>query len=113
MDERVKRYCLYIDIEAENAEYDCWRPVDYVLLCDSPKESVIEDLWAEIQNFKQGDWELRKKGKMEYTVFIYKTDDEDSEDFYEEWNMGRYMSLKRAKGFMNLVVKKFGKGLDK
>ena len=103
----ASEYDLYIEIESVDSEGNCLRPVDDVCLCSSSEESVVEDMWAEIQNFKEGDWERVQEGETEYTVYIYKTNEDDSIEFHEEWSLGRYLSLEKAKEFMGVVVKKF------
>lgn len=114
-----KRYMLRVSVEGVDKNDDCERCLDNygtidMLLFESDDSQEIENLFAELQHVSKedGDWEDNKRQYTEYTVFIFKEDDyvetgqvEESHFDTEEWNLGRYTNLKRAKIFLRHVIK--------
>lgn len=111
----MKRFVLRIDIEGVNIADDCSRPLgqDYLVL-ESDNVADVESLYAVLQNEikKVNDWERRRrKHHTEYTVFMWIEDElfesgESKEEMLqrEEWSLGCYTNLKRAKKLMKQAI---------
>jgi len=104
-------YELWIDIEAVTPNDDCYRPVQDVILCESNDVKIVEGRYAKLQRLfpvveNEG---IKAEGKIVYTVFAYKRDEEGTAGFYEENDLARFTNLKNAKKLMKEVVKTFRK----
>lgn len=111
----MKRFVLRIDIEGVNIADDCSRPLgqDYLVL-ESDNVADVESLYAVLQNEikKINFFERRqRKSYTEYTVFMCLEDElfESGESKTEmlqreEWSLGCYTNLKRAKKLMKQAV---------
>lgn len=100
-------YDLRIDIEKVEPNGDCSRPVDDVLLCESEQTSVIEEQWERVRRlFPGSEWTINRD-KAIYTVFVWKIDEQESTDYYEEMDLAEFSNLKNAKKLMKEVIGTF------
>ena len=79
-----------------------------MLLHESEDKNFIDKQFERIQSLfpimdKMGV-KTNRKNRILYTVFVFKIDEEESPEFYEEIDLAQFTSLEKAKRLRNEII---------